>query len=243
MSSSDRNRRAAIATLAVALALGTGGCGFHPLYAPPSAGDGADGGADRAVADDLASISISPISNRQGQELRNRLDRLLHTPGTNGSPGKYVLNVALGEFQQSLAIRATGLATRTNLYMSATYNMVDSATGGAVLTGSSVAIASYDLLDQDFATITAINDARTRTLERIAGDIRNRLAVHFATAPTTGTAATVPATAPVVTPPAVFVPSPATEPTIASPFGTAIDLPPASEAPVGPESTRVGGTP
>jgi LPS-assembly lipoprotein len=210
--------------------------------------------ADRAVASDLASVSIAPIADRQGQELRNRLQSKLHLPGAGGSPGRYVLHVALGEYQQSLAVRQTGLATRANLYMNANYTMVESATGGAVLTGSSVGIASYDLLDQDFATITAINDARTRVIERLAEDLRNKLAVHFSTAPAVAAApaAGQPPTAgaPPAQPPVVLVPSPATEPTIASPAGTPIDLPQATSGfgdqpgatstPVGPPAARPG---
>ncbi len=241
MSLSDIHRLARLLALTPALALIAGGCGFRPLYAPLPTDAPADA---RAVADDLASVRVATIPDRQGQELRNRLQGLLHMPGTAGSPGKYVLNIGLSEFQQPLAVRQTGLATRTNLYMSAGYNLVDSATGGAVLSGSSVATASYDLLDQDFATLTAINDARTRTLERIAGDIRNKLAVHFSTTPAGGAAPTgqPPAPATPAQPPAVLVPSPATDPTIASPAGTPIDLlPPGAPAPIGPPATRPGG--
>ncbi len=224
--------------IAGGLAVGLGGCGFRPLYKLLPA-DAAP--ADRAVTADLASINVATIPNRQGQDLRNRLQDMLHMPGAGGSPGKYVLYVGLGEFQQSLAVRQTGLATRANLYMNATYNMVDTTTGGSVLTGSSVGIASYDLLDQDFATLTAINDARTRVIDRIADNIRNRLAVHFSSGPAVAAvpaavqpspavpAATSPAQPPPTppgTPPVVLVPSPATEPTIASPAGTPIDLPP-----------------
>ncbi|MFO1152563.1 MAG: LPS assembly lipoprotein LptE [Rhodospirillales bacterium] len=231
-----------------------GGCGFHPLY-KPLAEDASP--TDRAVADQLASVHIATIPNRQGQELRNQLEDKLHLPGTEGTPGRYLLNVGLGEFQQSLAIRVTGLATRTNLYMSATYNLVDSTSGASVLTGSAVSIASYDLIDDDFSTLTAINDARTRTITRIADDIRNRLAVHFATAPAVAVAtpqAAQPAdtAAPPVQPPATFIPSPGTTPTIASPAGTPIELPPVqsggsdsfgtSSAPIGPADTRTTST-
>jgi LPS-assembly lipoprotein len=240
----------------LSLALSIGGCGFRPLYKPlpETAAPG-----DRAVADDLASVSISTIPDRSGQQLRNRLQDKLHLPGAGGAPGRYVLHVALGEYQQPLAVRQTGLATRANLYVNATYTMVESTTGSAVLNGSSVGIASYDLLDADFATLTAINDARTRVIERLAEDIRNKLAVHFSTAPAVA-AATAPGQpaagdAAPAQPPVVLVPSPATAPTIASPAGTPIDLPPPTSGfgdppggrstPVGPPTTRPssGGLP
>ena len=244
-----------VAGIGVCLPLVLAGCGFRPLYKPLAA-DATP--ADRAVTDDLASVSVAAIPNRPGQELRNRLQDKLRMPGASGSSGRYVLHVGLGEFQQSLAVRQTGLATRANLYMNATYTMVESATGGPVLTGTSLGIASYDLLDQDFATLTAINDARTRVIERLADNIRNRLAVHFSTT-SAGAAAPgavqPPAGVAPAQPPVVLVPSPATEPTIASPAGTPIDLPPArtevadpfggssSAAPIGPPSTRPGSMP
>lgn len=184
MSSSRR-----VHALAVALLLPLAGCGIHPLYAPPSAD--ADTGADQSegeapandsVAHHLASVSVDPIADRRGQLLRNRLSSMLQQDG-NTVPEKYRLNVTLNESQQSLAIRTTGFATRSNLRMTAIYQLIDVTTGQPVVGGSAMAISSYNLLDDDFSTLTAINDARARTVDRLAFDLRNRLAVFFASQP------------------------------------------------------------
>jgi LPS-assembly lipoprotein len=243
MSSSDPafGRRLLGLVVGLALAGSVAGCGFRPLYAPP--GDAASPEA-RAVAADLASVQVAPIPNRQGQELRNKLTDMLQMGEADGS-SRYLLSIGLGELQQSLAIRQTGLATRANLYMNATYSLIDVANGQPVLVGMTSSVASYDLLDEDFATLTAINDARTRVIGRLADNIRNRLAFHFAAAPVSAATPTVtpePATMP---PGAAFAPSPATEPTIAipapAPFATTQPLPAGeSAAPVGPAAVRPG---
>lgn len=271
MSSSEpfrRGRRTPAAIVVAGLvALATAGCGFRPLYAPPDADSSPEA---RAVATSLARIGVAPIPNRQGQELRNALTDRLDVGDRGAGGNRYQLNVGLGEVQQSLAIRQTGLATRANLYMFANYNLIDITTGQALVVGSTTGVASYDLLDQDFATLTAINDARTRVIARIADNIRNRLAVHFAgEADLAAAAAAVPAPvaavdnpagagslprpaawpdAPTPVPPLVAVPSPATQPTIASPAAPPFVAfqPPGSAtstdspAPVGPADTRPG---
>jgi hypothetical protein len=41
-------------------------------------------------------------------------------------------------------------------------------------------VSGYNLLDNAFSTYVASGDARTRAIEQIAFEIRNRLAAHFA---------------------------------------------------------------
>ncbi len=49
-----------------------------------------------------------------------------------------------------------------------------------VLAATSRAVSGYNLLDNAFSTYVASGDARTRAIEQIAFEIRNRLAAHFA---------------------------------------------------------------
>jgi LPS-assembly lipoprotein len=154
------------------------GCGFRPLYGPAAAG----GGDSPAVAQQLAAISVSPVPDRRGQEMRNRLSDSLAAAAPD-TPHRYALNLSMSEIQQSLAVRLTGFATRANLQMTTYYTLVDIASGQPVLAGTVFGIQSYDLLDEDFANLTAINDARSRVIAQMAGDLRNRLAVFFASQP------------------------------------------------------------
>lgn len=165
--------------LLIALVLAVGGCGLRPLYAPPE--DLTDEGGE-SVAVDLSSVSVDPIAERRGQLLRNRLSAMLRQDG-EPVPEKYRLAISLDETEQSLAIRQTGFATRSNLRITAIYRLIDVANGQPVVAGSVSAISSFDLLDSDFSTLTAIEDARSRVVDRLAADLRNRLAVFFVTQP------------------------------------------------------------
>jgi LPS-assembly lipoprotein len=49
-----------------------------------------------------------------------------------------------------------------------------------VLQGTSRSTTSYDLLDDEFATIQSTNDARRRGAEALADDIATQLAVFLA---------------------------------------------------------------
>lgn len=165
--------------LGLLASLALAGCNIRPLYAPPTADASAE---DRTVVEDLASVSVDPIADRRGQMLRNRLSAMLRADDATEAL-KYRLNIELNESEESLALRRSGFATRSTLRITAVYRLFDNSTGQPVLAGSANAMSSYDLLDSDFSTLAAINDARARVVDRLAGDLRNRLAVYFASQP------------------------------------------------------------
>lgn len=165
-----------VRVLATGAFLALAACSIRPLYAPPS-----EDGEETAVATDLSSVEVSPIADRRGQLLRNKLTAMLQSG--KGPAEKYRLNVSLDETEQSLAVRTTGFATRSTLQINAVYRLLDASTGQPLVGGSVAASSSYDLLDSDFSTLTAIEDARARVVERLASDLRNRLAVYFASRP------------------------------------------------------------
>lgn len=149
--------------LAAALVAGLSGCGFQPLH-------GGGGGGPQ----DLATIRIERIPNRIGQKLHNRLlDRL--TP--KGPPARpaYVLKVSLAESLQNLAIRRDETATRANLTLTASFSLTGSG-DGRTFNGTAVSTNSYNILQSDFATLSAESDARDRALRVLAEEIRARVA-------------------------------------------------------------------
>ena len=178
------SRRATLVLGSALCCFALAACSLHPLYAPPAEDASAD---DRAVAQDLASVGVDPIADRRGQLLRNRLSNMLR-PEDTPEAQKYRLNIELTESEESLAVRHTGFATRSTLRITAVYRLIDNTNGQPVLAGAVNALSSYDLLDNDFSTLTAINDARSRVVDRLAGDLRNRLALYFATQPVVATA-------------------------------------------------------
>jgi LPS-assembly lipoprotein len=161
------SRFLAVATILASL----GGCGFHPLYGQNT--------ATRDVPADFSSIAIAPIPNRVGQQLRNDLLDLLTPKGRATNP-VFRLNVSIAEEITDLAIGSSGLATRANLRLDATYSLVKEDTGQSVMTGKSLAVSSYNLVSADFSNLTAQNDARSRAALRIAREIRARLGAFFA---------------------------------------------------------------
>lgn len=170
MSSSRRAwlRRAGACGLLAAAAALTAGCGFQPLYGGSSAR------AD--VSEQLAQVEIGSIPNRYGQQLRNNLiDRFYFDGRPQASP--YRLEVGLSATEQKLALRKDATAERAQLVVVAPYRLVESATGRALLTSSSRAMISYNILEEQYATVVTIDNAYDRALIQIADDITHRVAI------------------------------------------------------------------
>ncbi len=156
------NFRVAIILAAVLAAVA--GCGFRPLH-------GASGGGAR---DQLATVRITQIPDRVGQKLHNLLlDRLTPT-GPPATP-HYVLSVSLREARQTLAIRKDETATRANLTLTAGFTLrrLDR---DETYVGTAMSTNSYNILESEFATLSAEIDARDRALRVLAEEIRTRVA-------------------------------------------------------------------
>jgi len=159
-----------IAVVVFGLAL-LSGCGFRPLYSETATGDG--------VLAEFAGVEISPISDRLGQNVHNHLLDMLNPRGRPARP-TYRLKVELQESIQKLAVRRTALATRANLLVGAEFWLVDTSNGKTVTSGTADVVSSYNILDSEFATLSAENNARDRSALLIAQDIRARIGVYFA---------------------------------------------------------------
>ena len=147
------------------------GCDFEPLYGRQQSG------AD--VSAELSQIAVPPIPERLGQMLRIELTNQLTPKGQPRAPA-YVLDVSVAENKQELAIRKDASATRANLIITATFNLKDRQTDESVFRGSLRSINSYNIIDADFATLTAENDARRRAVRDLATEIGLRLGLFLA---------------------------------------------------------------
>jgi LPS-assembly lipoprotein len=156
--------RAFLLAATSALCITATACGFRPLYSEA-------GGANSKA---LASVSISQINDRSGQKLRNfLLERM--APGTTGRQSLYTLKIKLRESKKSINIRKDESATRANLSMAADFILTPKARDGGVFQGTVLSTNSYNVLDSDFATLSAENDARNRVLRSLAEEIRLRV--------------------------------------------------------------------
>ncbi len=177
MSSPDRfarPRRLALgAVLALAVA-GLAGCSEapRPLY-----------GRATATVPAMRSIDVAAVQGRVGQQVRNELVFGLH--GGAGDPeGKpvYRLELTVTSIDNAVGVeRYRNLPAAYVERITATYALIDIASGTTVTSGTSFGQAAYDYSPQRYANVRAKRDAENRVATTVAGDIRTKLAVFFAT--------------------------------------------------------------
>lgn len=127
----------------------------------------------------LAAVRIAPLPDRIGQQMHNFLRDRLNPSGQPRDPA-YVLSVSLSEAIEELGVRKDETATRANLTVFATYQLNDAASGKELLKGRNSSINSYNILDNQFATIFSERDARERGLRELSDAISTRLGIFFA---------------------------------------------------------------
>ena len=145
------------------------GCGFQPIFGT---------GVSPIIKGEMKHIEISPIADKLGQALRNQLVQNIRPLGKSKIT-KYLLNVKITESKQNLAIKKSEIATRANLTFVATYKIVSTIKKSTLTSGSSSMIASYNILTQTYATLSAERDARNRAIREISADITSKIASFF----------------------------------------------------------------
>ncbi|MCG8696166.1 MAG: LPS assembly lipoprotein LptE [Minwuiales bacterium] len=158
--------------LAAFLLLGTlAACGFEPLY-----GNRIEQGPAGPA---MAATYVAPIPDRIGQQVRNNLLDRLNPAGIPDRP-LYTLQIALSADKEGLAIRQDETVTRFNLTLQAEFALVDRAQGKPVFRGKTRSIAAYNVVESPFATLIAEQDAEARAAREISEEIRNQVALYFA---------------------------------------------------------------
>jgi LPS-assembly lipoprotein len=157
----------ALGLLIVVFALSA--CGFRPLY-------GGQAGAARRL--ELGQISITPIDSKNGIDLRNELiDRI--TPDGEPTYPQYRLDIKLHEYREGLGIQKDSSVTRWNYQLNAEYQLFDLGTGKVITKGNASSMASYSVVDSQFATLSAENDAKQRASVDLGDQLELRLALFF----------------------------------------------------------------
>ncbi len=164
------DRRGVLAGALATVGLVTSGCGFKPLYGKPENGGGA--------SLEMASVRVDPIPDRIGQVLRNELtDRL--TAGVGPQPTRYRLFVEIQESTAPLQIQTTDTITRYNFTLTASFDLIDSATGNVVYNDSARAVGSYDVVESEFATLVAEQETGREAARDLSSSISALLALYF----------------------------------------------------------------
>ena len=159
------------------------GCGFQPLYGQnPSV-------ADESVRDKFAEVLVVPIPQRQGSPqarlavaIQNALKFDLNNGATPVTP-THRLEVVVSPINITVSIDpVTGRPQEGVGGVTATYKLVEIATGKIVLTDSTSSNVGYDIpgTQQRFAKQRAAVNAQDRAVNVVADAIRNRFASYFA---------------------------------------------------------------
>lgn len=161
-------RHGLIGGLVLALACtGLSGCGMSPLYA---------GGGNGAVASGLSSVEVAPIEGKAGWLVRNALQDRLTESGDAAATPRYVLQVKLDDSLEGLGLLNDDTIGRERRTLRARYQLIDNATGAAILDATAGADAGIDVVSSEYATIVAEQTA----LENLARGVAERIVTRVA---------------------------------------------------------------
>jgi LPS-assembly lipoprotein len=152
----------------VLFALNLAGCaGYHPLYGTTGSGEN--------VASALASVSVIEQRSRAGQLVRNEV---LGSSNTDVQV-RYELRLEPKETTSTVSVLAGTNTKRKRYNLSVSFEMVDVATGTALLHGSSFSNVSYDTVLEPVADLQAADNARNRAATEVGQDLRLRMAAFL----------------------------------------------------------------
>jgi hypothetical protein len=153
-------------------------CGFRPLYAPPATSNN----QNLAISDEFRAVSIARIPDEAGVILNNYLIDRLYLDGPPDNPA-YRLNINLTQSKREIGILSDDTATRAQLILTAdarlTPIIATATASGAIWARDYSTIASYNILENQFATQVAQEDALDRGLRRLGDQITQGLALYF----------------------------------------------------------------
>lgn len=161
-------RRAAIVAMCALL---LGACGYRPLYGTIE--------GDSSVAGALASISIPEPTTRVEQLIRNELVSTISPAGGDG--GAYLLEIDAEGDEEPAVIAFNSDEIRKSVRLRAKFRLIDKVSGKVLYAAKTFSQVQYDRVGAPFADLQARTNAEERAAKEIGGDIRTRLAAHFAT--------------------------------------------------------------
>ena len=154
------------------------GCGFRPLYIQNNETNFYSGNTQNiSIANELAQIKILSISDRFGQQIRNKLLDLL-TPKGIPTNAKYQLKVELVEKTVSQqAMRNDTTATNEKVDYTVKYTLFEGSK--KLISGDSFAVVSYNILTNPYSTTMAQKKSEENAANILANDIALRLGAYF----------------------------------------------------------------
>ena len=160
--------------LAIIALLSLSACGFSPVY-----GTHSQSAQKSEASATLQQVRIAPLPDREGQYLRNALIDQFYRNGYPDRP-KYQLNIdALSERKTAFDITIESEATRYQLKISTTLNLIDLASGKNVLKRKLYAVSSYNVLTSEFTTRVSEQNAREAILNDLARQIEQQITLYL----------------------------------------------------------------
>lgn len=149
-------------------------CGFTPMYGARE--DGA------SVAADLGAVEVAAITDagrpyRLGQLMENDLADRFYRGGVGAV--RYRLELGLERTREGFAFRPDEAVTRVGLRLDARYRLIETETGNVILEDSAQAYNSFDVVQSDYATLSAEKDMEARLVKDLGQRITARLSRYF----------------------------------------------------------------
>jgi LPS-assembly lipoprotein len=166
----------AVRILLLCVIAGLNGCGFQPLYKKDI--------ADPGVTRDLAEIKVMTVETKEreydrlGQQLNSLLRQRLDPDGGSRQV-RYTLENRLSVSLARTGIQITEEATRGRLTVQVAFRLLEAGTNRLLYKGTEQSINSYNVVDSQYATLSAENDAARRAIREISDSLRLRLALYF----------------------------------------------------------------
>lgn len=144
-------------------------CGFSPMY----------GSGSSSANGQLEHVDIAIIPNESGVYLRNILIDHFYQNGYPKTPSHILTATPLIENISDLDITIESDATRKQIRLSTIMSLTDIKTGQTVLSRNLSALTSYNVLDSQFTTRVAEQDAREAALVDLARQIESQTMLYF----------------------------------------------------------------
>ena len=131
-----------------------------------------------AVTQKLGAVSVETIDDRLGQLVRGAIVDRITPAGAPANP-LFLLRVHVIEEREDVGIRQDASITRANFRLSAQFTLLEIDTDTVLITGTTWSQTAFDVVQQDFSTVTAELAAQQRLAEEVADEITTRMAVYF----------------------------------------------------------------
>ncbi len=158
------------ATVVIAVGYGLSSCGFKPMYAQP------DAAGVTPVTSAMSAIQIRPIADYDGVKLRQMLRESFQPHGPT-QHYLYDLDVQMRAVTQELGIRKDATSSRANRIYSARFALFHN--GRRVFGDQVQTIVSYNIADDQYATVASVSDASDRAIKQIDEQIKMRIGIYL----------------------------------------------------------------